>query len=205
MKKTVYQYQVTLSLMNLPLPKWIISIIRTDRLSGTHSNHDTVMTLIQIKPEFPPSKPNLSAFNLSRSRVNGYGKLPCQQLKPYIRKKKGLPLPSCFEVEDSVKSIIEDNDDEIKSFIINKVRGSVNSDELHIPTWAGCKSLISSANLPIMQVAFLPYLPHPVTDYSTVYTALCNFLSVLDQLKPDSLPLICDEGVFGIFAEITLQ
>ena len=205
MKKTVYQYQVTLSLMNLPLPKWIISIIRTDRLSGTHSNHDTVMTLIQIKPEFPPSKPNLSAFNLSRSRVNGYGKLPCQQLKPYIRKKKGLPLPSCFEVEDSVKSIIEDNDDEIKSFIINKVRGSVNSDELHIPTWAGCKSLISSANLPIMQVAFLPYLPHPVTDYSTVYTALCNFLSVLDQLKPDSLPLICDEGVFRIFAEITLQ
>ena len=168
-------------------------------LSGTHSNHDTVMTLIQIKPEFPPSKPNLSAFNLSRSRVNGYGKLPCQQLKPYIRKKKGLPLPSCFQVEDSVKSIIEDNDDEIKSFIVNKVRGSVNSDELHIPTWAGCKSLISSANLPIMQVAFLPYLPHPVTDYSTVYNG------VLDQLKQDSLPLICDEGVFRIVTEITLQ
>ena len=174
-------------------------------LSGTHSNHDTVMTLIQIKPEFPPSKPKLSVFNLSRSRVNGYGKLPCQQLKPYIQKKKGLPLPSCFQVEDSVKSIIEDNDDEIKSFIINKVRESVNSDELHILTWAGCKSLISSANLPIMQVAFLPYLPHPVTDYSTVYTALCNFLSVLDQLKQDSLPLICDQGVFRIVAEITLQ
>ena len=174
-------------------------------LSGTHSNHDTVITFIQIKPELPPSKPHLSAFNLSRSRVNGYGKLPCQQLKPYIRKKQGLPLPSCFQVEDSVKSIIEDNDDEIKSFIINKVRGSVNSDELHIPTWAGCKPLISSANLPIMQAAFLPYLPHPVTDYPTVHTALCNFRSVLDQLKQDSLPLIYDEGVFRIVAEITLQ
>ena len=174
-------------------------------LSDIHSNHDTVMTLIQIKPEFPPSKPNLSAFDLSRSRVNGYGKLPCQQLKTYIRKKKGLPLPSSFQVEDSVKSIIEDNDDEIKSFIINKLRGSVNSDELHIPTWAGCKSLISSANLPIMQVAFLLYLPHPVTDYSTVYTALCNFLSVLDQLKQDSFPLMCDECVFRIVAEIILQ
>ena len=47
-----------------------------------------------------------------------------------------------------------------------------------------------------MQVGFLPYLPHLVTEYDTVYTALKNFLKVLEQLDQKSLPVMCDEGVY---------
>ena len=44
-----------------------------------------------------------------------------------------------------------------------------------------------------------------MTDDATVYTALKNFLNVLSQLKQKCLPVICDEGVFRILAQIVLQ
>ena len=56
-----------------------------------------------------------------------------------------------------------------------------------------------------MQVGFLPYSPYPVTDHPTVYTAMKNFVSALSQLSQNSLPVVCDEGVFRILVEIILQ
>ena len=52
---------------------------------------------------------------------------------------------------------------------------------------------------------FIPYVSYPVTEFATVYTTLHTFQSVLRQLNQESLPLFCDEGVFRIIAEITLQ
>ena len=74
-----------------------------------------------------------------------------------------------------------------------------------IPTWAGCKSLLHKSKTLLLQAGFLPYLPHPVTDYNTVYTALKIFLKVLDQLDQKSLPVMCDEGLYRIVANIVLQ
>ena len=51
---------------------------------------------------------------------------------------------------------------------------------------------------------FLPILPHPVTEYSTVYTALKNFQNVLRQLGQDRLAITCDEGVYRIAREIMM-
>ena len=171
--------------------------------SGTMSNHDTVMTLTQIKPDVPPSKPLMKDFDLSRTRGRGYGKLPCQNLINYYRKSKDLPLPAEFSVKDT--EVEQDSDIRDKDFILGYIRGLSGAGELSIPTWAGCESIVSNENLAIMQVAFLPYLPYPVTDFATVYTALRNLQSVLQQLNQKSLPLVCDEGVFRIVAEITLQ
>ena len=74
-----------------------------------------------------------------------------------------------------------------------------------VPTWAGCKPLLHKSKTLLLQAGFLPYLPHPVTDYNTVYTALKIFLKVLDQLDQKSLPVMCDEGVYRIVANIVLQ
>ena len=56
-----------------------------------------------------------------------------------------------------------------------------------------------------MQVAFLPFLPYPVTETSTVYTAMLNFERLLDQLEQKTLPIFCDEGVFRIVLNIYLK
>ena len=56
-----------------------------------------------------------------------------------------------------------------------------------------------------MQVAFLPFLPYPVTDTATVYTAMLNFSKLLNQLEQKTLPIFCDEGVFRIVLNIYLK
>ena len=142
--------------------------------------------------------------DLSWTRSQGYGKLPCQNLLPYFRKNKYLPLPESFTVEYLNTNAEQETNLADQNFVLNYIRASVTSDDESLATWAGCKSLISTSNLPIMHVAFLPYLPFPVTYHTTVYTSLHNFPNVLGQLLQKSLPVICDEGVFRIVAEITL-
>ena len=171
--------------------------------TGMKSNHDTVMILTQIKPENTPPKPSFKDFALSKTRKDGFGKLPCQNRCNYNRKTKDFSLKSNFKVEER-KNDFESNID-IKNFILNYIRSLSQSEENPIPTWAGCKSLISSSNLPIMHVTFIPYLPYSVTKFATVYTPLRNFQSVLHQLNQEPLPLFCDERVFCIVADITLQ
>ena len=56
-----------------------------------------------------------------------------------------------------------------------------------------------------MHTGFLPYLPHPVTEHSKVFTALHNFVKILSQLNQTALPIFCDEGVFRIVFDIALS
>ena len=53
-------------------------------------------------------------------------------------------------------------------------------------------------------MSFLPLLPFPVTEYSTVYTELKNFNVMLSALNQTNLPVACDEGVYRIAREIQL-
>ena len=55
-----------------------------------------------------------------------------------------------------------------------------------------------------MHVGFLPFIPKPVTEYSTIYTSMLNFVNVSNGLVQEALPLFCDEGPFRI-ANIYLQ
>ena len=74
-----------------------------------------------------------------------------------------------------------------------------------LATWATCRSLVSKGKTPLMYFGFLLYLPYPVTEYNTVYTSLRNFVKIHTQLSQSFLPVICDEGVFYIFADFVLQ
>ena len=76
---------------------------------------------------------------------------------------------------------------------------------MDVPTWAAMRSLMNEKPFPLMQVGFLPFVPAPVTDYATVYTAMKNFLNVVNQLKHQILPLFCDEGVFRTVIHIYLN
>ena len=91
-------------------------------------------------------------------------------------------------------------------FIINCVQSikSESNNEI-LPSWAGVRSLLSDVHVPEMNVGFLPFIPSPVTEYSTVYTAMVNFTKLVDQLNKDALPLFCDEGIFRIVIDIYLQ
>ena len=48
-------------------------------------------------------------------------------------------------------------------------------------------------------------IPYPVTEYTTVYTALKNFHEIQRQLNQSHLPITGDEGVYRIAQEIMLM
>ena len=79
------------------------------------------------------------------------------------------------------------------------------SAEQTMPTWSAFNSIVSNESMKVQQVGFLPVLPHPVTKYETVYTSLKNFVNILSQLHQKHMAIFCDEGVYHIAREITLQ
>ena len=170
--------------------------------SGTKSNHDTVMTLFQTKASEPSSKPSKSAIHWKHSDSSA---LKCQQIKHFIPQKDNLPLDSFIVSNDLFRAEEKSSRNSDVSFITRCLRGGFLDCESpeSLPTWAGCRAFLSQSEVPLMNVGFLPYIPHPVTAYSTVYTALHNSMSVLAQLNHRSMSIFCDEGRMSIALSLT--
>ena len=125
----------------------------------------------------------------------------------YTSNKK-ISLVGNFSVDAELfKNSTKFNERESVEFIISCMKSKVltSKNNITMPSWASIRSLISKSNVPIMQVGFLPMIPHPVTEHSTVYTAMNNFLKVLPQLDQRSMPVFCDEGVYRLVVEIYLK
>ena len=65
--------------------------------------------------------------------------------------------------------------------------------------------LLLEKDPPLKKVGFLPVIPHSVTEYSTVYSALRNFEDVRKQLSQECFPVVSDEGVHQIVMDIFLS
>ena len=55
------------------------------------------------------------------------------------------------------------------------------------------------------KVGFLPVIPHSVTNYSTVYSAVRNLEDMRKQLRQQSFPVISGEGVYQVIMDIVLS
>ena len=55
-----------------------------------------------------------------------------------------------------------------------------------------------------MHVGFLPFIPKPVTKYSTLNKQMLNFMKIAKQLDQDALPIFYDKGVFRTLVDIYL-
>ena len=53
-----------------------------------------------------------------------------------------------------------------------------------------------------MSIGFLLFLPSPKIEYSTVFSAIKIFSELFEQLKQDTLPHFCHDGVFKIVVDI---
>ena len=170
-------------------------------LSGKSSTHNTVMKLFQEIPSQPVSKPSKSKANLNA--IKTLTKLACQEVSPFKPNKNLIISPSFKEDENLYQNEAAINSHETMEFIISAIKGIASKTNEPLPSWAGIQALLSSAKVPLMQVGFLPFLPFPVTEYSTVFTAMLNSIKVLKQLQQKSLPVFPDEGVFRIMLDIS--
>ena len=62
--------------------------------------------------------------------------------------------------------------------------------------------MITSHDVPLMHIGFLPVIPSPVTEYAAVRKALQNFQSCRKQLNQDTLAVVSDEGVHHTVVDI---
>ena len=67
------------------------------------------------------------------------------------------------------------------------------------------RSLLSSAKVTEMHVGFPSFIPKSVTEYSIVYSSMLNFVKITKQLDQNTLPILCDKGVFRTLADIYLH
>ena len=176
--------------------------------TGVNSSHETVSTLFQVKPDHTPSKPLRSSVSLKTVSDSAFLVLPCQKIIPFKGIKKQRVLDSKFIAEDELLQNAEvEKERDMKHFFTNCTRNGIlfNNTESNTSTWAEGEALFFNSCVPKMHSGFLPYIPHPVTEFSTVYSVLKNFLTVLSQLNQTCLPLFCDEGVYRIVVNITHQ
>ena len=185
-------------------------------LSGVGGSHDTVCVLFQEKPVETPVKPCLSETEVSRGMKAIQELLPCQKLQFYLKPAKRPDLPSNYKVILDLFTMNEDeyeNSDKLWHFsriahtILHCFENSSPEENLEqsVPSWSAFNALCSKEELQQKHVGFLPVIPYPVTQHATVYTALMNFNSILDQLDQNFLPVACDEGVYAIAREIQLS
>jgi hypothetical protein len=183
--------------------------------SGIGGSHDAVSVLMQDKPTEAHRKPNISQTKVVHGAKQFAMELPCQTQREYFKSAKKPDLPEDFSVADDMFSMDESDHNLIKTKDIawSLARLDLSNiadikpvcEEQTMPSWSAFNSVITDETVPQKIIGFLPVIPHPVTEYATVYTALKNFQSILGQLKQSHIAVTGDEGVYHIAREIQLQ
>lgn len=179
-------------------------------VSGSESTHHTAMVLFQECAKESHGKASVSQTGLSKRRCKLTDALPCQIVCNSHRPVLRPGLSEDFKTVEYYDTQPLHNNIKItaaiaEEFLINLTRcGLPNEQDLITPTWSGIHALISSSSVPLKRVGFLPVIPSPVTDYSTVFTALKNFVNIREQLQQPILPVFSDEGVFHTVVDICM-
>jgi hypothetical protein len=180
---------------------------------GTNvSEHDTVTMLYQDKSLSMPHKPKISDTVVTHGPKAFKEILPCQILADFHKPSKCADIPVSYKVDDHIYKSANVDATKLKDTAWSLACLDVTEDEILIypesqkmPSWSASNSVWTEENIPVKILAFLPVLPFPVTQYSTVYSAMKNFIYLGSQLVQREIPMYCDEGVYSIVKEIQLM
>ena len=107
---------------------------------------------------------------------------------------------------------LETTTSSLKDMLWSLLRIYLKNDQLSIyhqtqkvPSWCASNSVWTNEAITEKQLAFLPVLPYPVMQYSTVYTAMRNVMDICSHLTQKEIPVYSDEGVYCIVREIQLM
>ena len=156
----------------------------------------------------PARKPKISESGINPAEPAISGRLRCQVVPEHYKPsfRPNLPKNMVLVPETTTDELDIQGAREAakkREFLINLVRNGTHDDSPLI--WAAFHALVSSKNVPIMRVGFVPVVPYPITQRSVVRKCMTNFVSVCQQLEQDVLPLWSDEGVFNIVVDIFLH
>ena len=182
-----------------------------DHEGANVSEHDTVTVLFQDKPPSSIHKPKISDTEVKHGPQAFKEVLPCQVLSDFHKPARRPDIPTTYDVQEDVYTSSTAGSAKLKDLAWSLARLDFSADKVSIypqsqmmPSWSASNSTWTEEDIPEKNLAFLPVLPHPVTQYSTVYTAMKNFMEINSQLVQNEIPMYCDEGVYCIVREIQL-
>ena len=210
----------------LPLPshlnKQSFTIAATDNFdkadrdtkSGKHGDHLSVVVLFQVDDRSlaPAKKEKVSDLVPLPPSGRNNELLDCQKLLPYCFNKKvakKCPLPAAVKPVENPQYECDGREKILSlarntNFHHNTTSDQHSQDEisLNMTTWLGTHALVSNCDAPLKTVGFAPIIPNPITQHQTVFTILRNLSSLADTLTQDTLPFVCDEGVYQYVIDI---
>ena len=145
------------------------------------------------RPRLPPNSKDVKVLDHI---------LPCQKLEKATNMGKRGEIGSDFKTTGFFNdAVLDDTKKNIRiwSASRSKVFGPSN-----VPSFVAVNSLFADPFDAITRFAFTPVIPHPATEYDTIFTAMRNFQDVLMQKNQEYGPLWCDEGVYRIAKELQL-
>ena len=160
-----------------------ISIKDRSSISGTKTTDYCALAVFQDADDTLTRKPDVTNEKTSRKLTKT---LPCQESTPWFKSKHRPSLPTNMKITSETDKI-ELSSQSRRQFIINASRCAFaeNRDEMCF-TWAAANLLITNRCSPMKKLDFLPVIPHSVTNYSTMYSALRNFEDMRKQLGQQS-------------------
>ena len=171
-----------------------------------------MIVLYQDKPPSPTCKTRMSDTQVKHGPQAFKEVLPCQMLSDFNKPSHRPDISSTYQVSDHIYSSTEAEQAKLKDVTWFLARLDVKQDSVSVypqsqtmPSWSASNSVWTDDKIPQKVLAFLPVLPHPVTDYATIYSAMKNFIAIGSQLVQNEIPMYCDEGVYCIVRETQLM
>ena len=177
--------------------------------SGIGGSHDTILMLFQnsntpVNQEKSFSK-KTSVTTQHQKSLNAI--LPCQELTKMGKFSGRGKIPATFSVGTQIDLSGKKRELEMQHMLwilARYLENSSSDDDHNVPSFAAVKSLLDTSSCSATRCAFTPILPHPATEYDTIFTTMINFQDVLRQRGREAGALWSDEGVYHIAKEIQL-
>ena len=171
-----------------------------DHESINVSKHDTVSVLFQDKPPLLRDKLKISDSPVTHGPKAFKDVLPCQVQLKFYKPVHHVDIPANYKVADNIYTSLESEISNLKDITWSLECLNVVADQIDIypqnqlmPSWSASNSVWTNENIPEKSLAFLPVLPHPVTECSQFYSAMKNFVDIVYQLTQNKIPMYCDE------------
>ena len=167
--------------------------------------HDTVSACFQDEPPSLRDKLKISDSLVTHGHKAFKDVLPCQVQPKFYKYVHRVDIPANYNVADNIYASLESEISKLKDITWSLGRLNVEADQIDIypqnqlmPSWSASNSVWTNENIPEKSFAFLPILPHSVTEYSQFNSAMKNFVDIVYQLTQNEIPMYCDESVYHI-------
>ena len=151
--------------------------------SGKDSSHDIIMMLFQNN-ESKVEKISQSSNKLN-DQIKKWSiiqKLKCHMIETFLKTKRGQ-IPSGFDYISSAmpEHAINSSRTDFISWCPAPYRFTMDDSNFNLPSFIATKYLVSSSEIIPTLCAFTPIIPHPKTQFETIFTYMKNFQDVLLQ------------------------